>query len=455
MESERNKPDRSNRACDKDPVKTKIFAVAGDPVLHSMSPAMLNAAFAERAIDAVYIRLAASRAEEILNCANEMGLAGFNVTSPFKEEIVPLLDDVDDLARRIGAVNTVVLDQGRTKGYNTDAEGVVDALVAAKVRLSGSKAIVIGAGGAAKAAIFGLLSEGAEVTVINRTLEKAQVLAEKTGCMVSRLEDIEKELVNTDILVSCVSSGQRFIEPRLLREGLAVLDANYSTETFLVKDATERGCRVVDGREWLLFQGAGAFRHFTGAEPPLTAMRKVLRERQSLRRRNIAFVGFMATGKSTVARVVSEKADLPLIDIDVEIERKARTSIREIFENKGEEAFRRMERAEIRRIGRAEKAIIACGGGAVLNEKNRASLKKNCIVVWLWADAGSILRRVGGNGDRPLLNERRDESAVKKLLHERLPLYARCSDLVVRSENSEPEEIARKVYEESRKFLDN
>ena len=435
--------------------RTKIFAVAGNPVLHSMSPAMLNAAFAKNGIDAVYTRITASRAEEIMSCAKEMGLAGFNVTSPFKEEIVPLLDDVDDLTKKIGAVNTVVLEEGRIKGYNTDAEGVVGALLAAKVALSGSKAVVLGGGGAAKAAVFGLLSEGAEVVVINRTFEKAQALAQKAGCRASRLEDIERELESAHILVSCISSGQRLIEPGLLRKGLTVLDANYSTETLLVKDARERGCKVADGREWLLFQGAGAFRRFTGSEPPLAAMRRALRAGRLSRKKNIAFVGFMATGKSTVAKIVSEKADLPLIDLDAEIECKAGTKIKEIFENEGEETFRRMEMAEIRRITPDSRAIIACGGGAVLNEKNRTSLKNNCIVVWLWAGAESILKRVGNNGDRPLLNEMREESAVKELLDARLPLYACCSDLVIRSEGTGPEEIARKVYEESRKFLDN
>ena len=120
--------------------RTRIFGVAGNPVLHSKSPVMFNAAFESIGIDGVYTRIAASDPREVVECAKEMNIAGLNVTSPFKEGIMPFLDDVDDAAKRIGAVNTVVAKRGILKGYNTDPAGVVKALTAADVKLSGFRA---------------------------------------------------------------------------------------------------------------------------------------------------------------------------------------------------------------------------------------------------------------------------------------------------------------------------
>lgn len=435
--------------------KTKIFAVAGNPVLHSRSPEIFNAAFKARAFSAVYTRIAASNAEEIIECARETGMAGMNITSPFKEEIMKFLDDVDGGAKRIGAVNTVVMKHGRYGGYNTDVAGVVNAFLAADVRLTGRKAAVIGAGGAAKAAIFALLSEGAEVLIFNRTFEKAKVLSEALGCKAARFEDINGELIDMDIIISCLPVSGRILKPDLLKEGIAVLDANYSMESPLVKDAKERGCKVIDGREWLLFQGAEAFKHFTGLEPPLPTMRRALYTQRPTHKRNIALVGFMGTGKTTVAYGISKGTDMPAIDIDKEIEQKAGSSISEIFESKGEDAFRKMERKEMGNIPDISKAVISCGGGVVLSKKNIDILKKNCVVVWLWAGIDAVLKRAGNNGTRPLLSGRHGKSAIKRLLDARLPLYACASDMIVRTDGAEPDEIARKIYGETDKFLKN
>jgi shikimate dehydrogenase len=435
--------------------RTRIFGVAGNPVFHSKSPVMFNAAFESIGIDGVYTRIAASDPREVVECAKEMNIAGLNVTSPFKEGIMPLLDDVDDTARRIGAVNTVVAQRGMLKGYNTDPAGVVKALMAADVKLSGSRAAVIGAGGAAKAALFGLLSEGAEVTVFNRTLEKAESLAERYGCRAAGLEALEEELDRMDILVSCLPRKERMIDPRHLKQGLVVLDAIYSEETALAKDARERGLCVIDGREWLLYQGVESFKLFAGIEAPVSVMRKALHERQPALRRNLAFVGFMGTGKSTIAECLSTGTGMAIKDIDSEIEEKTGMSIKEIFMTEGEDAFRRLERAEIGEIANLSNAVISCGGGAVVDRNNVDILRENCIVVWLWASVDSILKRVGDNGTRPLLHGGSRRATVKRLLDERMPLYASCADLVIRSEGTEPDEIARKVYEESCKFLDN
>ncbi|MCX5815720.1 MAG: shikimate dehydrogenase [Proteobacteria bacterium] len=435
--------------------KTKIFAVTGNPVLQSRSPDIFNAAFELLSMDAVYTRFAASRPEEIIEGALDIGISGFNVTSPFKEEIVPFLDDMEEAAQRIGAVNTIIVKEGRLKGFNTDIKGVKDALHFNGVKAEGKRAFVLGAGGAAKAAVCALISEGADVVIANRTFEKARAISEELGCKVARMEHIDETLKHTDILVSCLSSKERVVKPDALKKGIVILDANYGVPTALVKDGKQRGCTIVDGREWLLFQGISAFRHFTGIEPPMEVMRKAVYRESMSCKKNIAFIGFMGAGKSTVGHGVSKQSAMSYIDIDEEIKQKTGLSIREIFEVKREGAFRQIEKKEIACIPDLSNTVISCGGGAILNRANRDILRKSCIVVWLWANIDTVLKKVGNDNGRPLLPEAHTESGIRRMLNERLPLYASTSDMIVKTDGVEPNEIIRKIYDETGKVLTN
>jgi len=432
---------------------SRICAVAGNPIFHSKSPDIFNAAFGELSLNAVYTRLAAAGAEEVIATAREIGIDGLNITSPFKTDIIQYLDEVEADAKKIGSVNTIVRSGRRFIGYNTDVEGVLEALRMNAVQPAGKRAVVLGAGGAAKSTAVALISAGADVVIVNRTFEKAQSIAEASACRASRIEDIEREVENADILVSCLSTGKHVVPSHSLKKGLIILDANYGEETALVQEGRAKGCTIIDGREWLLFQGTKAFTHFTGMEPPVTIMRKALYEKRSFKKRNIALIGFMGVGKSTVGRYVAKRLNMSLIDIDSEIERKIGSSIGEIFEQSGEETFRKMEANEIEGIAAMSKKVISCGGGAVLNKGNMDHLREHSIVVWLWAAADTILQRIGDNGTRPLLNVRDKRSEVEKLLRFRKPFYAYASDLLIRTDKRKPREIAERIYDESSKFL--
>ena len=159
--------------------KTQVFAVTGNPILHSKSPQMFNAAFQELGIDAVYSRLAATSAEEAIACARAIGIQGLNVTAPFKEDVRGYLDTVDESANKINAVNTITLDSEshELKGYNTDHFGVVAAIEGHGISLEGKKAVVLGAGGAGRAAVYALENAGAEANQRQYT-----TLAQNIGC---------------------------------------------------------------------------------------------------------------------------------------------------------------------------------------------------------------------------------------------------------------------------------
>ena len=429
---------------------SKIYAVAGRPVFRSRSPVMFNTAFRELALDSVYTRLCAASAEEVMATARQIGLDGLNVTSPFKADIMGLLDEVDGDASRAGAVNTVVRKDGGYTGYNTDIAGVAGAVLTSGVDLRGEKAVVLGAGGAARAAAVALLSLGARVLLMNRTIEKAQEAAAKLGCEALPFSRAKEALKGARLLISAVSSNGRLISPSLLTRKLTVLDANYAVPGALVRDASKAGCALIDGREWLLAQAAPTFALFTGQPAPVETMRRVLWKKRRDGRRNIALIGFMGTGKSAVAEQLGALADMPVIDIDKRIEEKAGASIAEIFDRNGEEGFRRMEQAQIDELTFVSDHVVSCGGGAVLNRSNVRVLRNNCLSVWLWAGVRTALDRIGGTGTRPLLNGEDREAAAEALLGTRLFHYAAVSDLLISTEGRDPHDLAERIWDEIR-----
>jgi shikimate dehydrogenase len=426
---------------------TALYAVAGNPVFHSRSPVMFNTAFRELAVEATYLRLAASTPEEIVTTAREMDLQGLNITTPFKTGVMRYLDFVEADAERVGAVNTVVKRPEGLVGCNTDIAGALGAAESIGFMPSQQKVVVLGAGGAARAAAFAFVRAGAHVVIANRTFEKARDAALRLGCEAVSFPHVADALKDARLLVSAISSTDRVLDPSLLRPELIVLEALYSGPTSLLRDAAGRGCTVIDGREWLLAQAAPAFSLFTGQPAPLGEMRKALWKKKLDSRRNIALVGFMATGKSTVAELVAARGGLTFIDIDKDIEEKAGASIAEIFERSGEEVFRRMEQAAIDGLRLVSHHAASCGGGALTVRSNVRTLRNNCLTVWLWANMSTILERAGDDRSRPCLFGL-DAKSSRDLIERRLPQYAACADLLINTEGKKPEEIAERIWDE-------
>lgn len=440
------------------PVKrmTDLFAVVGKPVLHSKSPEMHNAAFNACGINAKYIRLASDSAEEALETAKELGINGFNVTSPFKEQMFKLVDESDVFARKTGAVNTVVINNGRIFGYNTDVAGVSRAFTANGINLINKKTLVVGAGGAARAAVVALLNESAKVTIANRTVENARNIANEFGSEYSSLEESElgSAMKECTVIIGCTSTKGQIIPKRYLKSGMVVLDANYSSETALVCDARTAGCLVLDAREWLLHQGVLAFELFTNRQAPFELMRKAVYETKSkdVRKTNVALIGFMGSGKTTVAKRISEKTSMTLFSIDGEIEHETGKRIQEIFVNDGETEFRNMERKQLLKLKNMQNQVIDCGGGAVLNEDNRKQLTKNATVIWLLAKPETVLERIKSDKSRPLLNiaDKEERKAVaERLIKSRLGLYAETAHILINTEGKNPDKVAERIIYET------
>lgn len=425
-----------------------LFAVAGNPVFHSKSPLIFNTAFRELEMDAHYVRLAAWTAREIMATAREIGIEGINVTAPFKAGVIEHLDDVEADAREVGSVNTIVRRDGAYVGYNTDIAGVTRAVRGSGIDPRGQKALVIGAGGAGRAAACALIRAGSRVTIVNRTFERARDAAERLGCEALPLDRAADAAAGARFLVSAVSTESGLVDPALLPRDVIVLDANYGRPS-PYSSGVPGGTVRIDGREWLLGQALPAFELFTGRTPPEAAMRRALWKKRHDARRNIALVGFMGTGKSIVGKRIAKMSGMRLVDIDKRIEEAARASAAEIFGTVGEGEFRRMEQAQIEELGLDVDQVAACGGGAVMNRSNVRVLRNNCLSIWLWADVRTVLHRIGDTTTRPMLRAGADtEAEARALLAGRMPFYARTSDLLVNTTGKTPDEIARRIWDE-------
>lgn len=261
----------------------QVFGLIGNPVGHSVSPPMHEAAYGECGMDARYVTFEPERGSisRVIDGADALGIAGLNVTIPFKEEVAEVVD-ADPLAERIGAVNTVAFDDDPA-GYNTDAAGVVRSFDHHGVSLSG-RAVVVGAGGAGRAAAFALADEGMDVHIANRTVERAEALAAAVpNASWGGLDDLDAVLADSDVLVNATSVGMESDETPVpkaaLHAELAVLDAVYAPiDTRLLTDARAVGATTIDGAWMLLFQGVEAFEIWTGRDAPVNAMNAALRE---------------------------------------------------------------------------------------------------------------------------------------------------------------------------------
>ncbi len=263
-----------------------VFGLLGNPVGHSLSPPMHEAAYEALGMDARYVTFepAPDAVARALDGAAALGIAGLNVTIPFKRTV---LDHVDPapLAARIGAVNTIDLGTEPPTGHNTDAAGVRRSFERAGVELDGRTAVVVGAGGAGRAATVALADAGAAVHVANRTVERAEGLADEVpDATAGGLDSLADRVPAADLLVNATSVGMEGDESPvpadLLHADLAVLDAVYTpVETRLLRDAAAAGATTVDGATMLLLQGVAAFERWTGRDAPVEAMETALRER--------------------------------------------------------------------------------------------------------------------------------------------------------------------------------
>lgn len=261
--------------------KTKVCCIIGDPVEHSLSPAMHNAAFNAAGLNFIYIAFRVANLRAAIEGVKSLGIAGISVTVPHKVEIVNYIDEIDEIAQKIGAVNTIINKKGKLLGMNTDWIGALKAL-SDTVDVKGKKVGLIGAGGAARAISYGLTQKRAQVYVFNRTISHAnQLLSDFHLRENSSLTDL-KLLRSMDVIINTTSVGMQNeyelpIPPEAITSQQVVFDIVYiPKETKLLKQAKKVGARVIYGYKMLLHQAVEQFKLFTGIDPDIDIMEKEL-----------------------------------------------------------------------------------------------------------------------------------------------------------------------------------
>jgi len=262
---------------------TAVYGVIANPVAHSMSPAIHNAAFEATGVDAVYLPFKVDDPVAFVDAFMTIDVQGYSVTIPHKETIMPAMDEIDPTAKAIGAVNTVVNRVGKLHGYNTDCMAAIGELEKV-TRLPGKTALMIGAGGAARAIAFGLKRKNVDLTVADIVVEKARKLADEVGCRWTALEDLRSP--SADIMINATPAGMHpdvdatAVPKDWLRPQTVVFDVVYNpVETRLLREAREAGCPTVTGFDMFVSQAVAQFEMWTGLHAPVEVMADVVRDR--------------------------------------------------------------------------------------------------------------------------------------------------------------------------------
>ena len=358
--------------------------------------------------------------EEITPFFKKKDFRAINVTIPYKQTVIPFLDSVSDIAKRIGAVNTILNRDGKLYGYNTDYYGMKALIERIGLNLNGKKVLVLGTGGTSKTARVVAADMGAkEVLTVSRR---------KTGEFIS-YEDAVKLHNNANIIINTTPSGMYpdcdskpiDITSFLFLEG--VVDAVYNPLcTNLVLDAKARGIRAEGGLYMLVMQAATAVEKFLDKKIPKSLIDDAFASVFSAKE-NIVLTGMPGSGKSTVGRLIKLE-DYEFVDTDIEIENRCGCKIKDLILSKGEAYFRDLESQVIKELSLKSGLIISTGGGAILKAENVKNLKRNGKIFFL--NAG--LSRLKATDDRPLSNT---EDKLAELYSQRIEIYKSTADVTV------------------------
>ena len=360
---------------------------------------------------------------------------GVNVTIPYKQAVIPYLDEIDDKARAIGAVNTIVNREGKLIGYNTDYDGMVALIRHAGLSLAGKTVLILGTGGTSKTAMAVAADLGAaSVQRVSRTGKDGAISYE------------EAQRLPVQILINTTPSGM-YPNPDgqpmdLSRFGWleGVLDAVYNPlRTRLVLQARDNGARAQSGLYMLVAQAAVACEHFLGEKLPAGALQTVYRAIHG-EKQNIVLTGMPGSGKSTVGRILAREMGREFVDTDTEIIRLAKKPISDIFAQRGEAYFRDLESQVIAQLAQRTGLVIATGGGAVLRAENVRRLRQNGRIYFLDRPVEDIVP----TDDRP---HSRDREALEKRYAERYPRYVTAADTRI-PVNGSADTVAKAIREE-------
>ncbi len=370
--------------------------------------------------------------EDLEAFIKERDFKGINVTIPYKEAVIPLLDEVDPAALSIGAVNTVVNHNGKLKGYNTDAFGLKALILKKKIDLKGKKVLILGTGGTSNTSYHVAKELGAaQILKVSRTGKNGALTYEEAY---DKHTDADV-IINTTPLGMYPATDAVPIEIDKFPKLSGLVDVIYNPlRTKLVIEAENKGINSTSALFMLSGQAVYAMKYFLGEECDEEALTEKAYHDTVSGIMNICLIGMPSSGKSTVGKKLALKLGMRFIDTDELIKERIGMSIPEYFEKYGEKEFRKVESSVIKDLENEHKAVISTGGGAVLDQTNIINLKKNGVVVFLDRD----LEKLTATADRPLSS---DIERLKRLYEERYDKYVRAADIHVYNNRSFKETI--------------
>lgn len=360
---------------------------------------------------------------------------GINVTIPYKEKVIPYLDELSDIAKESMAVNCITNVNGKLKGYNTDALGFGELLDKNGIDVSGKKVAILGSGGAAKGCRYILNKKGAIVDIVSRSSKEDYITYNE---MYNRCTEYNIIVNTTPLGLYPNTSEMPPIALNLYSNVEAIIDVLANPLcTRLMLEAKQMGIKVFGGFEMLVYQAAFADEIFLGKKLDKKLVSKCL-STLLLKKANIVLIGMPTSGKTTIAKILSEKLNKEYIDMDAVIEKSVGMKIKDIFKEKGEDFFRKEEKKVAKKISSEQGLIIASGGGVVKDKETMGNLSQNSIVIWIDRNKEDLMP----SDDRPLALKKED---IDKLYEERYHLYQKYADYQVT--NSTLEQTVEDILE--------
>ena len=366
----------------------------------------------------------------------ERKFCGINVTIPYKEQILPYLDELDDSVKKIGAVNTVVNKDGKLYGYNTDYFGAKSCLIHNGIDVKNKKVLILGTGGTSKTLYSVVTDMGAkEILIVSRKKREGVICYEDALSIHNDAEII----INTTPVGMYPNTDKEPIDVNKFPYLTGVMDVIYNpiSTNFIIK-AKERKIKASGGLYMLVAQAVKAAELFGKTDYEDGSLCKIYEEIYK-EKRNIIFIGMPTCGKSTIGKRISKLTDKVFYDTDAEIEFSMNKTPAELIKTLGEKEFRKIEKETVKKISEKTKCVISTGGGVVLDEENIKALKRNGIVIFL----DRPLEKLIPSNDRPLSTNKK---SLEKLYFDRYEKYVSSADVIVKADG-EIEEVVEKIVE--------
>ena len=369
--------------------------------------------------------------EEIQSFMTRKNFKAINVTIPYKEEVIKYLDYISPEVEELGACNTIVRKDSKLYGYNTDILGLKETIIHNGFDFNSKRVMILGTGGASKAAIYVSKELGAkEIILVSRS--------KKDG--VITYDELDKYYDKVDYIINATPVGMypnnyaKPIELANFKSVLGVIDLIYNPlKTLLLMDAEILGIKCINGLYMLVSQALYSIDYFLDKETDKSIIPSLVNEIER-EERNIVLIGMPTSGKTTMGQNLSKRLHKPHIDTDQLIIRKIWMPIKIYFKLNGEEKFRDIESEVIKEVSTQNSKIISTGGGSILREENMINLKMNSIIVFLDKDKDSLYL----SSSRPLINDRSD---IDRLYNERIELYRKYADITIKNNGDIKESV--------------